>query len=88
MNTYTTEFFSLCPTNGVRIKYTLKITTGAAIPVEQILAGVDLVEGFHEDIADQLQQRFGGSQTLTADHHGVRIETLRPMLAHWSGPAG
>lgn len=89
MNTYTVEFFSACPLNGVRIKYTLKISTGAVIPVEQILAAVDaLADAFHEELADHLQERFGGSQTLTADHHGVRIETIRPHLAHWSPITG
>lgn len=78
MNTYTTEFFSNCPNNGVRIKYRLRIETGDAIPVEQITAAVESVgDVFHEEAADYLFERFGGVQTLVADHHGVTIETVR-----------
>jgi hypothetical protein len=79
VNAYSTEFFANCPNNGIRIRYKLRIEAGeTVIPVEQILAGVELVsEGFHEDIADELLKRFGGLQTLTADHHGVTIETVR-----------
>ena len=56
--------------------------------MEDILKEVeDIQKGFHEDIADRLQRRFGGSQTLVADHHGVRIETTRPHVAHWNKEA-
>lgn len=85
MNTYKTEFFACCPTNGVRIKYVLRISTGEVIPVEQLIAAVEsFSEGYHEEIADDLQRQFGGMQSLVADHHGVTIETTRPHLAHWS----
>lgn len=78
MNTYTTNFFSVCPVNGARINYRLRITTTEVIRVEDILSVVSgFVDGFHEDFADRLLSRFGGSQTLTADHHGVVIETTR-----------
>ena len=85
MNTYSTRFFSICPVNNCRIEYSLKITTGDVIKVEDILDTVALLDrGFHEDFADQLLREFGGSQTLTAEHHGVRIETIRPHIAAWS----
>lgn len=78
MNAYTTEFFSNRPNNGLRIRYRLRIETREVIPVEQITAAVESVsEGFHEGIADDMLRRFGGVQTLTADHHGVTIETTR-----------
>ena len=78
MNSYTTEFFSVCPNNGNRIKYKLRIDTHEAIQVEQIIAAVESEsEGFHEEIADKLLNRFGGRQTLIADHHGVTIESTR-----------
>jgi hypothetical protein len=78
MNAYTTEFFSNCPNNGLRIKYRLRIETAEVIPVEQIVAKVEsITEGYHEEVADELLLSFGGAQTLTADHHGVTIETTR-----------
>ena len=78
MNAYTTEFFTNCPNNGLRIKYRLRIETREIIPVEQITAKVEsMSEGFHEEVADELLSAFGGVQTLVADHHGVTIETTR-----------
>lgn len=78
MNAYTTEFFTNCPNNGLRIKYRLRIETREIIPVEQITAKVEgISEGFHEEVADELLLAFGGVQTLVADHHGVTIETTR-----------
>jgi hypothetical protein len=78
MNEYTTEFFAHCPTNGVRIKYTLVIITSEVVMVERIIDTVNLLDrGYHEAFADQLLREFGGRQTLTADHHGVRIVTTR-----------
>jgi hypothetical protein len=78
MNAYTTEFFKTCPNNGLRIKYRLHIETREIIPVEQITAKIETIsEGFHEEIADELLVEFGGLQLLTADHHGVTIETTR-----------
>lgn len=78
MNHYTTTFFGRCPTNGVRISYALQISTQAVIPVEQILMALDNTDHkFHEQIADMLIAKFGGEQTLTADHHGVSITTER-----------
>ncbi len=78
MNTYETEFFSKCPVNGIRIHYRLKIESSATIPVEPLLAFIDEQEcSFHETLADSLLVKFGGMQTLVANHHGVRITTVR-----------
>jgi hypothetical protein len=78
MNSYTTEFFSLCPANNVRIKYCLTIQIAHAIMVEDIIDEVTLHHrGYHEEIADQIHRTFGGRQVLVADHHGVKIETVR-----------
>lgn len=78
MNAYTTEFFANCPNGGARIKYRLRIETRDMLMTEDITAAVEATdEGFHEEIADQMFQRFGGVQTLVADHHGVTIETTR-----------
>ena len=78
MNAYTTKFFADCPTNGIRIAYTLRIETSEVLAVETLIATVESVgDGYHEEIADDMHKRFGGVQTLTADHHGVTIETTR-----------
>jgi class 3 adenylate cyclase len=78
MNTYEVEFFSMCPNNGIRIKYQLKIQTEKTIMVEDIVDATYLFDRcFHEEAADQLYREFGGIQTLVADHHGVRITTHR-----------
>lgn len=88
MNIYKTEFFAVCPVNKVRVKYALSIRTGQVIRVEEILAVVGgLSEGLHEDLADRLLVAFGGTQVLTAHHHGVDIEAIRPHLAHWDKPS-
>lgn len=79
MNSYLTEFFAQCPNNGQRIKYSLRIDSMAMIAVEQITAAIENVaDAYHEEIADSLHAQFGGRQTLTADHHGVTIQTTRP----------
>lgn len=78
MNAYTTEFFCRCPNNQIRVRYRLRIETREILSVEEILEAVEIAdEGFHEEVADQLFERFGGVQTLVADHHGVTIETTR-----------
>jgi hypothetical protein len=78
LNIYTTEFFARCPNNGIRVKYALRIEATGTIPVEEIIDCVEKIhEGFHEAIADELFATFRGKQTLTADHHGVTIETTR-----------
>lgn len=84
MNTYRTQFFARCPSNGVRITYQLTINTGSVIEAEKIIEAVEAIkEGMHEAIADKLLTVLGGQQVLKADHHGVQIETIRPHLAHW-----
>lgn len=81
MNSYTIQFAVNCPTNGVRVNYTLRIDAAVMIPVEQIVAAVEAVESgepaYHEEIADHLAGQFAGVHTMTATHHGVLIETKR-----------
>lgn len=78
VNIYTTQFFSRCPNNGIRIKYTLRIETENVLHVEAIVDSVERIGNeYHENIADALLDEFGGAQTLMADHHGVAIETKR-----------
>jgi len=78
-NKYTRQFVSMCPNNNQSIIYTLEIETdGKMIPVEHIVTATALLQkGFHESIADELHERFGGHQVLKAHHHGVDIETVR-----------
>ena len=79
MNTYTTSWFCKCPVNGIRILYTAKIETTEIIAVEELLAHIDQYykDGFQELIATDLHEKFGGKQTITADHHSVIITTTR-----------
>lgn len=78
MNSYTTRFSAICPVNEKRIEYTLRIESHEYISVEKILRAVKrCTRGFHEDFADELIRKLGGNQTLSAEHHGVLIQTER-----------
>lgn len=80
MNRYSTNFFCACPNNGVRIEYRLTIESGTVLSVEDIIEGIGINTDepeYHETLADLLLERFGGQQTLVANHHGVTIETER-----------
>ena len=80
MNKYITKFISLCPVNNKPISYSLEIKHSDKIFVEEILEEVKKFTAlFHEEIADELFLKFGGEQTLTANHHGVFIETERKL---------
>ena len=78
INTYKHTFVAECPNNAQAIVYSLEIVTDKTVMVEHILTACSLLRrGYHEDIADQLHERFGGTQVITANHHGVQIETRR-----------
>lgn len=78
MNIYRHQFVSHCPNNGQHIIYALEIESAEVIHVEHIVTVANLLaNSFHEDIADELHERFGGRQTLRAHHHGVDIESRR-----------
>lgn len=82
-NTYSRRFVATCPNNSEAIIYDLRITVpdNRRIPVEHIVTACALHrKGFHEAIAADLFDRFGGFQVLTAHHHGVDIETTRGAL--------
>ena len=80
MNKYRTKFTSLCPVNDKQITYELEIRHTEMIVVEDILEAVSkFLVGYHENIADLLFKKFGGEQTLTANHHGVVIQTERKL---------
>jgi hypothetical protein len=81
MNVYRYRFCALCPNNRRTITYSLELTSDRTIMVEEIVAAgeaaQDLPKPYHENIADMLFEKFGGSQRLRAYHHGVEIETVR-----------
>jgi hypothetical protein len=80
MNKYTTKFNSICPVNNKQITYQLEIKHTEKILVEEILEAVSkFLIGYHENIADELFKKFGGEQTLIANHHGVVIQTERKL---------
>ncbi len=78
MNIYRFNFEVDCPNNDQRIAYQVEIQSARTIMVENI-AGyfLSLTSAFHEDIADNAYQRFGGQQIIKAHHHGVGVETRR-----------
>ena len=79
VNIYETSFYCKCPINKIRILYELKIETKEIISVEELLKHIEhwYQDGFHELIADHLAERFNGIHTLKADHHSVKITTIR-----------
>lgn len=77
-NTYRHSFTATCPGGGEVIVYSLEIRSQVMIRVEHIKTATALIkQGWHEQIADLLAERFGGDQVIKAVHHGVEIETVR-----------
>ncbi|MBV4530963.1 hypothetical protein HU719_006035 [Pseudomonas sp. SWRI107] len=77
-NTYRQTFAANCPSDGEVIVYTLEIRSQSMIRVEHIRTATALIkQGWHEQIADQLAEQFGGDQVIEAVHDGVEIETVR-----------
>jgi hypothetical protein len=85
VNTYRLKFQAKCPVDGSSIEYEWALHSGFTVMAEELRRIADGIgEGLHEKIADDLFDRFGGSQCLRAVHAGgVTIETIRPDLAHW-----
>lgn len=78
MNKYSIKFELSCPNNDQRIAYQASIETDRTIMAENLYGYfASLASAFHEDLADQAYERFGGRQTIRAHHHGVDIETVR-----------
>jgi hypothetical protein len=77
LNKYRFTFVATCPNNGEAIIYHLSIETEKRVMVEHIKTACALWKtGYHEEIAADLHERFGGHLTLAANHHGVDIETV------------
>jgi hypothetical protein len=67
-----------CIVNQKPVEHFLTISTQRVIVVEELLFFIKNLEpAFHEIIADKLAEKFGGKQTLVANHHGVTISTER-----------
>ncbi|WP_085599693.1 MULTISPECIES: hypothetical protein [unclassified Pseudomonas] len=78
MNIYRHSFVATCPADGDAIVYSLEIRSLSMIRVEHIKTATRLIRsGYQETIADELFERFGGEQIITATHQGVEIETVR-----------
>lgn len=78
MNIYRHSFIATCPSDGDAIVYSLEIRSLQMIRVEHIKTATALIkQGWHEQIADDLAERFGGDQVIKAVHQGVEIETVR-----------
>ena len=78
VNVYSFRFKAVCPADGQLIEYEAEIASKAMIRVEAINAVVEGIKsGFHEKIADELWERFGGQQAIRAVHQGVEITTTR-----------
>jgi|GEM_PF-2519940 len=78
MNIYRYQFVAACPANDEQIVYSLEIHSRDKVMVEHIKTACALHKrGYHEDIADDLHQCFGGLQIINANHHGVDIESRR-----------
>lgn len=78
MNIYRAKFTVICPSNQAPISYDVTISVDRMILVEDLYKAFhEIVEGYHEDIADMLFAKFGGHQTIHAEHHGVSITTER-----------
>lgn len=77
MNQYAHTFVVECPSNAVRVQYTLTLTTPGRVMVEDIVEACSVARAYHEELADTLYARFGGRQVMSAFHHGVWITTTR-----------
>ncbi|TFF38128.1 hypothetical protein [Pseudomonas sp. RIT623] len=78
LNIYRHNFTAVCPSDAEVILYSLEIRSKAMIRVEHIKTATALIkQGWHEQIADDLAERFGGDQVIKAVHQGVKIETVR-----------
>lgn len=78
LNIYGHTFSAICPSDGETIIYRLEIRSNSMIHVEHIKAATALIKkGWHEQIADRLQESLGGEQRMIATHQGVEITTVR-----------
>ncbi|TXG99913.1 MAG: hypothetical protein E6R08_00330 [Nevskiaceae bacterium] len=85
LNFYTVKFQAVCPADGTSIDYAASISSAAMIRVEEIVLFTSAIaEGFQEDIADQLYERFSSTLCLKGIHQGVLITSFRGGLEQQS----
>lgn len=79
MNKYVIEFVSQCPNDGTNVTYNLIIESKRMILLEDLndFINENCLTGFHEQMADELFDRFGGCQYMQANHNLGFIETTR-----------
>lgn len=79
MNIYSYTFTAECPAApGEHVEYTLIMEADRMIMVEDIVKACAFDKPmFHEHIADWLFDEFKGRQTISAEHCGVEITTVR-----------
>lgn len=77
MNMYGYTFTVECP-NGGAAEYTLLILHDEMIMAEDIVKACEFAGPmYHEFIADHLRAELPGRQTLSGEHAGVEVETVR-----------
>lgn len=77
MNEYEHEFKVRCPIDDTLIKYRLNISSETPIRYESIVDACKVSIALHEDLADELKEVLGGTQTLNAKHNDVWLRTKR-----------
>ena len=78
MNKYFYEYFGKCPVDNQTIRYEVEILSEGVIFVEKLTTMCAIVaDKIQEEGADVLFTTFGGKQTITGTHQGVKIVTTR-----------
>lgn len=76
-NEYEHEFKVLCPRNGDLISYRLFISAEHQIRYDDIRKYCAVPMALQEDLADELFEVLGGTQTLTGKHGEMWVRTKR-----------
>jgi len=77
MNIYGYTFSVECPNDDAAIEYTLLIQHDEMILVEDIIKACKFPALYQEEIADKLSQLLPGKISLSAEHQGVEVLTMR-----------
>ena len=77
MNIYGYTFKCKCPNDDAEIEYTLLIQHDGMILVEDIIKACTMPASYQEDIADKLRETLPGKISISAEHQGVEVVTIR-----------
>ena len=77
INLYGHTFSVKCPNDDAEIEYTLMLVHDEIIMVEDIIKACDFTAAYQEDIADKLRERLPGKISVSAEHQGVEVVSLR-----------